>query len=67
MKTTTTITGREIKVSANQSKRTFTIRTDAGKYRTFPMSKQEFRSCEHNSGQDWQNFLRYQSGDYFKI
>ena len=58
MKTTKTITGREIKVSANQSKRTFTIRTEAGKFRTLPMSKEEFRSCENNTGQDWQNYLR---------
>ncbi len=58
MTTYTTITGRTIKVSANQSKRTFTIVTESAKYRTIQMSREEFESCENNTGNDWQNFLR---------
>lgn len=65
MKKLTTITGREIKVRSNQSKRTFTIVTSSGKYRTYPMTKEEFRSCEHNTGNDWNNFLK--SNDYYKV
>ena len=65
MKTLTTISGREIKVSANHSKRTFTIVTDRGKYRTIPMSKEEFNSCLNNTGNDWADFLR--SDDYYKV
>jgi len=61
-----TISGREIKVSANQSKRTFTIITESGKFRTFTMSKEEFRSCERNTANDWQNFLK-SSGDYYTV
>jgi len=61
-----TITGREINVKANHSKRTFTIRVESGtKYRTLPMSKQEFNSCLHNGGQDWQNFLK--TDEYYKV
>jgi len=60
-----TITGREINVKANYSKRTFTIRTDSGKYRTYPMSKEEFESCEHNTANDWNQFLK--SDDYYKV
>ncbi len=59
-----TITGRQIQVSANHIKRTFTIRTDVAKYRTLPMSKEEFESCLNNTGNDWQNFLK--SNYYFK-
>lgn len=65
MKILTTITGRKIKVSSNQSKRTFTIRTESGKYRTLPMSKAEFRSAEHNTGNDWQQFLK--TDEYYPV
>ena len=65
MKTLTTISGRQIKISANHSKRTFTIKTESGKYRTFPMSKKEFNDHYRNTGNDWQNFLN--SGSYFTV
>ncbi|MFK5981488.1 MAG: hypothetical protein QM499_01140 [Flavobacteriaceae bacterium] len=65
MKTFTTISGRKIKVSANQSKRTFTIKTESGKFRTFPMNKEEFNIEKQNTGNDWQQFLK--SDDYYKI
>jgi len=65
MTTFTTIQGRTIKVAENRSKRTFTIVTDASRYRTFPMSKDEFESARHNTGQDWQQFLN--GSDYYKI
>jgi len=65
MKTLTTITGREIKVSSNKRERTFTIKTDSGKYRTIQLSKDEFESCLNNTGNDWVQFLK--SDDYYKI
>ena len=65
MNTYTTITGRTIKVSANQSKRTFTIVTESAKYRTLQMSREEFESCENNVGDDWQNFLKTDS--YYQV
>jgi len=65
MNTLTTISGRTIRVSSNKSKRTFTIRTDAGKYRTLPMSMQEFNNCQYNTGNDWQQFLK--SDEYYKV
>lgn len=61
----TTVSGRTIKVSSNASKRHYTIYTESGKYRTFQMSKEEFNSCRHNTGNDWQQFLK--SDEYFKI
>ena len=61
-----TISGYEIKVSANHSKRHFTIKTDAGKFRTTPMTKEEFTSCLNNTGNDWMQFLRA-CGDYYKV
>lgn len=65
MKTTRTSLGQEIKVSSNKKRRTFTIKTTSGKYRTYPMTKQEFESCLYNTGNDWSYFLR--SNDYYEI
>lgn len=67
MHTFKTISGREIKVSSNQSKRTFTIMVSSGKYRTIPMSKEDFESNENNTGNDWQHFLNRTSGDYYLV
>ena len=65
METFKTVSGREIKVSSNKAKRTFTIKTDSAKYRTNTMSKEEFNNCQYNTGNDWQDFLN--SEDYYKI
>lgn len=65
MKTLTTITGRKIKVSSNKQNRTFTIITDAAKFRTNQMSREEFSNCLFNTGNDWDNFLK--SDDYYKV
>lgn len=58
-------------VTANQSKRTFTIRqtyTDGFKvkYRTVQMSQQEFDREEQNTDKDWRDFLRTTS-DYYTV
>lgn len=58
MKTFKTNLGETLKISANHSKRTFTIVTDVEKYRTIRLSKDEFNSCLNNTGQDWRVFLR---------
>jgi len=55
----------EIRVTANQSKRTFTIRTETAKYRTYPMSQEEFDSNEFNTQNDWRQWLK--SDDYYKV
>ena len=65
MKEYKTNLGETLKISANHSKRTFTIRTDVAKYRTIRLSKDEFNSCLNNTGQDWRIFLR--SNDYYKV
>ena len=64
-KTLETITGRKISVRPNFSARTFTIKTDAGKYRTYKLPKAEFDSCLYNTGNDWNQFLK--SDDYYRI
>jgi len=56
-----------IDVKSNQKNRTFTIRKKHAdgycvKYRTFPMSQQEFDSAEMNTENDWEQFLK--SSDY---
>lgn len=59
-----------IKVAANQSKRTFTIRKYIdgklfSKYRTNTMSQSEFDLEEMNTENDWKQFLK--SNDYFTV
>jgi len=63
MKTLTTITGKEIKVGSNKSTRTFTLIVNGIKYRTTKMTQEEFNSCLHNTGNDWNQFLK--SDDYY--
>jgi hypothetical protein len=61
-------TKKTITATANHSLRTFTIRTsNGGKYRTYPMSADEFQSCLHNTENDWKYFLSSQNGDYFTV
>ena len=52
-----TISGVEIRVKANQSKRTFTIRKEGQKFRTDKMNRVDFESNENNTANDWQDFL----------
>ena len=59
-----------LKVKANQSKRTFTIRKYIDgeffvKYRTIQMSQDEFDSNEMNTENDWKQFLK--SDDYYEV
>jgi len=61
---------QEIKVKANEAKRTFTIRTYVdgklnAKYRTIPMCKDEFESNQSNTDNDWFQFLR--TSDYYAV
>jgi len=65
MKNLNTISGRELKVSLNHSKRTATIRSNGSKYRTYPMTKEEFQSAEYNTGNDWAQFLK--GNNYYQI
>ena len=64
-----TITGRQIEVSVN-SDLTFDITVDGDTdaptvYRTNEMSIEEFDSCQMNTANDWQQFLK--SDDYYKL
>lgn len=54
-----------IKATANHSKRTFTIRTQGIKYRTYPMSKIEFEESLYFTRDDWSNFLK--TGEYYAV
>ena len=61
-----TVTEKTIRVNANTSLRTFTIRTEHSKYRTNKMSKEEFMSNENNTANDWKEFLR-RTNDYYLV
>lgn len=50
--------GSTMTVTANHSKRTFTIRTESAKYRTLKFTKQEFEENDLNTQGDWEYFLR---------
>ena len=52
------IENKIVKVTPNHRYRTFTIRTNSGKYRTLPMSKDEFEDALYNTSDDWINFLK---------
>jgi hypothetical protein len=59
-----------IKVTANQSKRTFTIRKFFDgkfltKYRTIEMNQEEFDREEMNTENDWKQFLK--SDNYYTV
>ena len=59
-----------IKATPNRSARTFTIRKYHNgvlfvKYRTNRMNREEFESSEHNTQNDWKQFLT--SDDYYKV
>jgi hypothetical protein len=65
-----TVSGRTIEVKANKSKRTYTIRcTESNgyksKFRTIPMSKEEFESAEYWTANDWQQFLK--TDEYYAV
>ena len=60
-----TITGIEINVKANNSKRTYTIRKQGSKYRTYQMAKEEFDSAYYWTGNDWSNFLK--TDEYYRV
>lgn len=67
-----TITDIEIGVTANKQKRTFTIRKyypngkPYVKYRTIPLSKEEFETEMNNTSDDWDVFLR-RTNVYYKV
>ena len=59
-----------IKATANQSKRTFTIREYTNgelseKYRTTQMNIEEFNDSEYKTEGDWRDFLR--NGEYHSV
>lgn len=64
------VQNQTIKVTANESARTFTIRTYVdgkltAKYRTIKFSREEFESESNNTENDWKTFLK--SSDYYLV
>jgi hypothetical protein len=61
---------RRLKVTPNYKDRTFTLRFyypdgSITKYRTIPLPKDEFESCEHNTDNDWKQFLN--TDEYYEV
>jgi hypothetical protein len=50
----------------NYLKQTFTIRKDGSKYRTLPMSEEEFNDALYFTSDDWKYWLRT-SQSYTKV
>ena len=64
------VSNQTLKVTANKSARTFTIRTYvdnkfSSKYRTIKFSKEEFENNEYNTENDWKQFLK--TDDYYVV
>ena len=57
-------TKAQIKVSSNKRNRTFTIRVNGSKYRTLPMSNEEFNDADYRTENDWRAFLRTSQAYY---
>jgi hypothetical protein len=60
----------KIKATPNYSKRTFTIKKYhndklIAKYRTIPMSSEEFEKQEVNTENDWRQFLK--TDEYYPV
>lgn len=61
----------KIIAKANKTKRTFTLRKYdnrgelIGKYRTLPMTREEYEENIYNTNQDWVQFLK--SDQYYNI
>lgn len=58
MKILQVITGKQLRVSANQSALTFTIHTEQGKFRSYPLEEAKFNSLLNNTPDEWRQFLR---------
>ena len=56
---------KAMKTTSNKSARTYTIRVNGSKYRTFQMSKQEFDSAYYWTENDWIQFLK--TDEYFVV
>lgn len=65
MKTLRTISNRELKVTSNKRERTFRIKTESATFKTLPFNKEEFKSAQYWTGNDWQQFLR--TDEYYKL
>jgi len=55
-----------MKISTNNSKRTFTIRKQGLKFRTNKMNRVDFQSSLNSTARDWQDYLDY-SNDYYLV
>jgi hypothetical protein len=66
-RTLTTITGGTLTVTPNLSKKTFTLKKSSGsKYRTLPMTSEDFASAKSWTGNDWSQFLK-NTEEYYPI
>jgi hypothetical protein len=54
-----------MKITANKSKRTYTLRDNGNKYRTYPMHKQEFESAYYWTCNDWKQFFK--TDEYYVV
>lgn len=63
-------TKRTLKVTSNKSAKTFTLRFTYNdgeeiKYRTLPMSREEFESAKYRTDNDWIQFLK--TDEYYTL
>lgn len=47
----------KVTVTSNKSKRHFTITVNNQKFRTLPMSMEEFLDCDYNTKNDWIDYI----------
>jgi len=60
------ITGREFRITSNKRKKTITIHEGSNKYRTYPMSKNDFEHArDYWTGNDFVQFLK--TNEYYVV
>lgn len=61
----TTNFGKQYRLSFNDQKRVVTIYSGDIKFRTYPMTKEEYNSASDWTGNDWYHFTK--TDDYYKV
>lgn len=60
-------TGAQIKLSCNEKKRTYTLRTSQGNFKTKPLEEEEFYSAEFWTYRQWIQFIINRKDDYIEV
>ena len=58
---------QEFKIRTNKKKRVVTLWIDGNKFKSLPLSNEEFEEAEMNTYNDWKNQLKTNSGNLYIV